>query len=188
MDPFFKTFGLIALAELGDKSQLLALAFATRYRPLVVLAGIAVVALTLNLVWALAGTLLGDALPARPVKVAAGALFVAFGLWTLREGGGHGDGEPKHAGRHPFVVVTTSFFIAELGDKTMLTTATLASTQSAFLATWLGAALGMTAADAVAIAAGVWAKTRLPERPLRLAAAALFLGFGAWSIVTGALG
>jgi putative Ca2+/H+ antiporter (TMEM165/GDT1 family) len=180
---FFKAFGLIALAELGDKSQLLALSFATRYRPLVVLTGIAIVAFGLNLAWALAGGLLGDALPERPIMIAAGVLFILFGVLALRDGG---EEEEKAAGsrfaRHALLAVTAAFFLSELGDKTMLASATLATTQG-WLPTWLGAALGMTAADGLAIAAGVYAKARLPGRPVRLLSAALFITFGVWSIV-----
>ena len=185
MTSFLKALGLIALAELGDKSQLLALALAARYRPFVVLAGITTVAFSLNLVWALGGNLLGAALPDRPIKIAAGVLFIGFALWMFRDGGdGHGEETREHSGRHPFIVVTGTVFIAELGDKTMLATATLATTEG-FLGTWLGAALGMTLADSIAIAAGYYARKRLPERPVRLAAAALVFAFGVWSIVSG---
>ncbi len=186
MSSFLKAFGLVALAELGDKSQLLALAFAARYRPLTVLVGIALVAFALDLAWAAAGSSLGSALPERPLKVAAGVLFIAFGLWTLRPEKSEASNVPAtRPGVPPIVTVTAAFFLSELGDKTMLATLTLASTQG-FLATWLGAALGMTAADSAAVALGYYARTRLPERPLQLASAALFIAFGVWSLATAA--
>jgi Ca2+/H+ antiporter, TMEM165/GDT1 family len=188
MTSFFKAFGLVALAELGDKSQLLALAFAAKYRPLTVLAGITLVAFVLNLAWAAAGSWLGSALPERPVMIAAGALFIAFGLWTLRPETDEAAKVPSdRRGIPPIVTVTVAFFLSEVGDKTMLATLTLASTQG-FLATWLGAALGMTAADAAAVALGYYARMRLPERPVRLASAALFIAFGVWSLVSGVVG
>jgi Ca2+/H+ antiporter, TMEM165/GDT1 family len=170
------TFGLVFLAELGDKSMLLAIGFAARYRPWPVLGGIAIAAFTMLGLSTLAGAALGLALPERVLAIAGGLLFLGFGLWTLRD---DDDDDAAVVLRDGSVLlgVTVAFLLAEFGDKTMLATVTLATTQSP-LATWLGAGAGMTAASGIAIALTAWAGTRLPERPVRLAAAGAFLLFG----------
>jgi putative Ca2+/H+ antiporter (TMEM165/GDT1 family) len=179
-------FGLVFLAELGDKSMLLAIAFAARYRPWPVLTGIAVAALVMLGVATLVGTALGAALPGRWLAIGAGLLFLAFGVWTLRD-----DDEEEEAaelrGRSVLLGVTVAFLIAEFGDKTMLATAALAGTRAA-VPVWLGASAGMTAASGIAILGTVLAGSRLPERLVRRVAAAAFLLFGVLLLVEGLRG
>src|SRR5437868_4708714 len=88
----------------------------------------------------------------------------------------------------PFVTVAMTFFLAELGDKTMLATVTLASQQQQFLPVWLGSTLGMVIADGLAIWIGIVAGKRLPARAIQFGAAAIFLGFGLWTLVGTVLG
>lgn len=80
------------------------------------------------------------------------------------------------------LTVAGTFFVSELGDKTMLATITLATQLHSWVAVWLGSTLGMVAADAVAILVGQVLGRRLPMRVIKLAAAAIFLGFGAWTL------
>lgn len=171
---------MIFVAELGDKSQLMALAFATRYRALPVLTGITVATAVVHLVSVVVGALLGAALPTRPVNALAGLAFLAFALWTLR-GDTLSEDEAARARRSTgsaVLAASVAFFLAELGDKTMLATITLATREGLF-GTWLGSTAGMVAADAIAILVGQQLGRRLPERAVRLAAAASFLAFGA---------
>lgn len=170
-------FGLVFLAELGDKSMLLAIGFAARYRAWPVVAGIAIAALTMLGLSTLIGAALGAALPDRLLAVVGGLVFVAFGLWTLRDR----DDEAERAevrGRSVLLGVTAAFLLAEFGDKTMIATITLASTQAP-LPTWLGASAGMTAASGIAVAVASVVGARLPERTVRYLAAGAFLVFGA---------
>lgn len=172
------------VAELGDKSQLLALALAARHRALVVLAGIAGAAATMLGLAVLLGAVAGDALPQRPLQVVAGLLFVGFGVWTLREDDeedGH-DAASAVDRRGAWLTTYLSFLAAEFGDKTMLATVTLATTRGA-VPTWVGATLGMTLASGAAIAVGSRARARLPERTVRFVAAGLFLLLGALLLV-----
>lgn len=175
------------VAELGDKSQLLALALAARHRALVVLAGIAGAAATMLGLAVVLGAVVGEALPQRPVQAVAGLLFVGFGIWTLREGG-EDDEDDDHetadtrGDRGAWLTTYLSFLAAEFGDKTMLATVTLATTRGA-LPTWLGATLGMTLASGAAIVVGSRARTRLPERTVRWVAAGLFLVLGGLLLV-----
>ncbi len=186
MRDLLATFGLVFLAELGDKSMLLAIGFAARYRPWPVLGGIAIAAFTMLGLSTLAGAALGLALPEQALAIAGGLLFLGFGLWTLRDDDDD-DGMVALRGGSVLLGVTVAFVLAEFGDKTMLATVTLAATQSP-VATWLGAGAGMTAASGIAIALTSWAGTRLPERPVRLAAAGAFLLVGVLLLVGGLRG
>ena len=183
MDAFWHSTLFIAAAEMGDKSQLGALAYATRYSWKIALAGVTAATLLVHLGSVLLGEALGAALPTFWIQLAAGLAFIGFGAWTIR---GDTFDEAEASRRRtrfgPFLTVASTFFISELGDKTMLATVTLAVQLSALVAVWLGSTLGMVAADAVAIVVGQVMGKRLPERAIKLMAAAIFLAFGAWTI------
>jgi len=188
LDALLISFGVIFVAELGDKSQLMALAFATRYRALPVLIGITVATAVVHLVSVVVGALLGAALPSRPMNLLAGLAFLAFAAWTLR-GDTLSEGDQARARRSgggAVVAAGIAFFLAELGDKTMLATITLA-TREGLLGTWLGSTLGMVAADGIAIVIGRQLGRHLPERAIRIGAAASFVIFGVLLLVEAAL-
>ena len=184
-------FATVFVAELGDKSQLLTLALATRLRPVPLLAGLGVAIALLCGVAVVAGGLLGLTIPERPVTIAAGVLFIVFGLWTLRPQRDEAAAEEAEAAarsvrseRSQLLAALGAFFFAELGDKTQLATLTLA-TQRSPLGVWVGATLGMFTATALALLVGRVVGTRLPEKPIRIAAAVLFLVFGGLLVVDG---
>jgi putative Ca2+/H+ antiporter (TMEM165/GDT1 family) len=186
---FLISFGVIFVAELGDKSQLMAMAFAARYKPLPILIGITIATGIVHLFSVIGGALLGAALPTDAINVVAGIAFLGFAAWTLR-GDELDDDEAAKAEittRSAVVAAGFAFFLAELGDKTMLATITLATTNGLF-GTWLGSTLGMVAADALAIGVGALLGTRLPERAIRIGAAGLFLVFGLALIIEGLRG
>ncbi len=178
MDAFILSLVVIFVAELGDKSQLMALTFATRFKTMPVLIGITVATAIVHALSVVAGALLGAAIPTRLVNLLASLAFVGFGLWTL-----HGDElsreEKERAERpthHAILAVGTVFMLAELGDKTMLATVALATKEDLF-GTWLGSTVGMVAADALAIVVGRQLGARLPDRAIRIGAALAFFGF-----------
>jgi Ca2+/H+ antiporter, TMEM165/GDT1 family len=174
-------FGVIFVAELGDKSQLMALTFATRYRVWPVLLGITIATAVVHLVSVGIGFGLGAALPTGWISLVAALAFIAFGFWTLR-GDSLTEEEGEKANRavkSVVIAVGTAFFLAELGDKTMLATITLA-TDYGWLGTWIGSTLGMVAADALAIVVGRALGKRLPEKTIAYGASALFFLFGIW--------
>lgn len=186
MHDFWLSLVMIFIAELGDKTQLVSLALATRYNARVVLAGVFAATLVVHVFSAALGKLAGGLLPEHWVRFLSGLAFIAFGLWTLR--GDSLNSEPKAHGRlaSPFFVVFTVFFLAELGDKTMLGTVTLAAT-GAFVPVWLGSTLGMVISDGLAIGVGTLMGTRLPERLVKVGAALIFFAFGLWGAVTGGM-
>ena len=180
---FWLSFGVVFVAELGDKSQLMALTFATKYRPALVMTGLVAATVFINVISVGVGYGLGLALPTRWISFVAGLLFLGFALWTLRGEDEEDDEVLSRVGSGPVVMtVGSAFVLAELGDKTMLATITLAS-QNGWAGTWLGATLGMVAAAALAIIVGRQLGKRLPERAVRYVAAALFAGFGVWLLV-----
>ncbi|MFD1930865.1 MULTISPECIES: TMEM165/GDT1 family protein [Nonomuraea] len=179
MEAFWISLGVIFVAELGDKSQLMAMTFATRFKPWPVLAGITIATTAVHLVSVAVGGLIGDALPTTAISIVAGLAFLGFALWTLR-----GDElteeeaqKAKRTTRSALIAVTVAFFLSELGDKTMLATITLA-TQHGWLGTWIGSTVGMVAADALAIVVGRMLGHHLPEKVIRYGAAAAFAVFG----------
>jgi putative Ca2+/H+ antiporter (TMEM165/GDT1 family) len=186
VNAFWLSFGVIMLAELGDKSQLMALAFAARYRAWTVLVAVTIATLIVHALSVLLGSATALALPRQVISIVAGLAFFVFAAWTLR--GDHlGEREASRAAqsaRWAILTIGTAFFLAELGDKTMLATITLATTEEP-IGTWLGSTAGMVAADALAIGVGALLGSRLPDRAIKLFAAASFVLFGAILVLEG---
>ncbi len=185
---FLLSTAVIFVAELGDKSQLMAMTFAARYRARDVLIGITVATLIVHLASVGIGALVGSAFQDSQgvINIVAGVAFLLFAGWTLR-GDELTDEEAekaRHATGMAILAVGTAFFLAELGDKTMLATITLATTEGWF-GTWIGSTLGMVLADALAIWVGYLLGKRLPDRAIRYGAAAAFVLFGVVLVVQG---
>ena len=186
MNALFLSFGVIFLAELGDKSQLMAMTFATRYRALTVLVAVTLATLLVHAGSVLVGSLFALALPTSLIQVVAGVAFFVFAAWTIRgdELGEGDEARAKRGGRWALLTIGTAFFLAELGDKTMLATITLATTEEP-IGVWLGSTAGMVAADALAIGIGALLGTRLPQRAIKVFAAVAFVVFGAVLVAQG---
>lgn len=185
-----QTFALILLAELGDKSMLACVALGARLRAGPVILGALLAFSGLNALGVLFGASVGAALPPGVVAAIVAGLFLAFGAVTLWSGDDDDDEAPDAAqttGRSALLTTMSLLFFAELGDKTQLAVAALASDHHP-VAVWAGATAGLTLTSALGVWAGQALLTRLPKRGLRLAAGALFLAFGAvaawraWSI------
>lgn len=180
------SFGVIFVAELGDKSQLMAMTYALRHPWWIVLAAIAVATTAVHAVSVFFGHFLGLSIPADLMSIVAGLAMLVFGLWTLRGDSLSAEeaGRADRVGTSVFFAVMSSFFLAELGDKTMLATITLSADHD-WVGVWIGSTIGMVAADALAIAIGVVLGKHLPERAITIGAAVLFFGFAAWLIGAG---
>lgn len=186
MGALFAAMGLVFVAELGDKTQLVALGFGARHRLAPVLLGVSIAYALVNLLSVAIGGVLGAALPTRAINVGGGLLFLGFAVWTWRSGDGDVpvDGEagvpsasvPKSS-RGVVLSVAGAMVVAELGDKTMLATATLAAKGHPVLV-WIGATIGIIAAGALGVLVGRSLGARLPERATRIGAAVLFAVFG----------
>lgn len=183
MDSFLIALGSVFIAEMGDKTQLVALTLAGRYRARLVLLGILVATAVAHILSLALGRIAQGFLDGPWTTFASGLCFIFFGLWTWR---GDEDDENIRKALTPFMVVFWTFLLAELGDKTMLTTAVVtAQIHHSYFAIWLGSTIGMVAADALAIGVGVYLGTRLPEKEIRILAAVIFMAFGLWSAVYG---
>ncbi|WP_433592372.1 TMEM165/GDT1 family protein [Nocardia sp. CA-145437] len=182
------SFGVLFLAELGDKSQLMALTFALRYHWWTVLSGITVASVLVNLIAVGVGHFLGAALPTGVISLFAAATLIGVGLWTLREtlsnSSDASDDEvaPQIRSRSAFLVVLSAFLLAELGDRTMFATMALA-TNNNWVAVWIGSVAGMVAAGALAIVIGVTVGKHIPERIIAVCSGLLFLYFGALTLL-----
>ena len=183
---FALSAALIFVAELGDKSQLMALAFATRYRFWPTMLGIFSATLLVHAGSVLLGRLAAAALPVGPINIVAGLAYLGFAAWTLR-GDELDDADVARAergARWQVLAIAGTFFLAELGDKTMLATVTLAATHEP-IGTWLGSTFGMVAADALAVGAGAWIAAHVSPRAIKAFAVASFTIFGILLILEG---
>jgi putative Ca2+/H+ antiporter (TMEM165/GDT1 family) len=226
MSSFFAALGIVFLAELGDKTQLVALGFGARYRLSTVLAGVACGYMASMLLSVVIGGLLGAALPTNAISIGGGLLFVVFAILSLRSArsasadddedliddleldelgldelgldelgldelrsDGSTAGTTDAAARNTRVIasIAAAMFVAELGDKTMLATATLAAQGNPVLV-WFGATVGIMLAGTVGVVIGRWLGDRLPERVILIGSSLLFLVFGIVLIVSGILG
>ncbi len=175
---FVASFFLILLAEIGDKTQLVALSFATKIKPLKVLAGIFIGTLFSHLMAVLVGQNLNLIIPLNYLKILVGLSFIGFGLWTFKGDTYNEKAGKKNSKLSPVVTVAIAFFIAELGDKTQLATISLAAQYRSFFGVWAGSTLGMVCADGLAIILGVIAGKKLPEKVIKYVSAAIFIAFG----------
>ena len=173
---FITSMGIVVLAEMGDKTQLLAMAFATRYRWQTVMWGVFVATVLNHLMAVIVGNYITQFIPMSYVQIAAAASFILFGLWTIR--GDELNGEDKDTGRSPFWTVAIAFFIAEMGDKTQLATIALAAQFNTVLPVWLGTTSGMMIADGFGIIIGIVLGKRIPERTVKWVASIIFIAFG----------
>ena len=177
MEAFFASTLLVAVAEVGDKTQLLSFVLAARLRkPWPILAAILAATLLNHALAGWAGALLARAVPARPLVWLVGLSFVGFGLWALKPDSL--DAAPGAGRSGAFVTAFMAFFIAEMGDKTQLATVALAARFDSLAAVILGTTLGMMVANVPAVWIGERLTRHIPMKAVRLFAAALFIATG----------
>ncbi|MGQ4661560.1 TMEM165/GDT1 family protein [Lysobacter sp. F6437] len=172
--------GTVALAEIGDKTQLLALLLAARYRkPWPIIAGILVATLLNHALAAWFGALVAQWLQPEVLRWIVAASFLAVALWTLKPDSLDDDGSALPA-RGAFIATTIAFFIAEIGDKTQVATVLLAAKYSPLWEVIAGTTAGMLLANVPVVALGSRFSDRLPLKAARLVAAVVFLLLAAW--------
>jgi len=173
---FLLSMSIVVLAEMGDKTQLLAMAFATRYKAAVVLWAVFWATFFNHLLAVVVGNYLTHFIPIQYIQIAAAVSFILFGLWTIR--GDELNNEDKRFSFSPFWTVAIAFFIAEMGDKTQLATVALAAKYQSIIPVWLGTTTGMVIADAIGIVIGIIIGKKIPERAVKWFAAIIFILFG----------
>ncbi len=185
--PFFATLGLIALLELGDKTQLATISLASHHPRLAVLLGASVGLVLVTAVGVAAGAViagvLGEWLVA--IKLVGGGLFILAGAWSF---GRQESEEPKppRAGRNAFVTALTANAIAEMGDKTQIAVVILAATTTAPVSVFAGASVGLIAIAITSVLVGAALARALQEQTIRVIATALFVAAGIL-LIAGAL-
>jgi putative Ca2+/H+ antiporter (TMEM165/GDT1 family) len=182
---FLGAAAMVVLAEMGDKTQLLAMALATRFPARAVLWGV-FIATILNHALAVAlGTYIGTSFNMEIVKTIAAGSFIIFGLWTIRGDSLAGEDKRKTI-FGPVITVAIAFFFVEMGDKTQLATIALAAKYNSPLATLTGTTTGMLIADAIGIYVGITAGKKIPEKFLKWISALIFIVFGFIGLYTSA--
>lgn len=178
--------GVVALAEIGDKTMLLAVLLAARYRqPGAVIAGIALATLANHGLAAAAGAALAAWLAGPWFQLAVAIGFLAMAVWTLMPDAM--DAAPQPVGRaRAFTATAIAFFVVEIGDKTQVATIALGARFHDVAAVTIGTTAGMMLVNVPAVLLGERALTLVPLALVRRLAAAIFAGLGlglAWSLV-----
>jgi Ca2+/H+ antiporter, TMEM165/GDT1 family len=178
MEAFLISLTTISVAEIGDRTQLLSLVLAARYRrPWPIIAGILCATLANHALAGVVGIWFGSLLKPRTLGIVVGISMVAMALWTLKpdklddEGGSTG-------AMGAFLATLTSFFVAEIGDKTQIATLALAAAYPSLLAVVAGTTAGMLIANVPVVFLGKAFADRLPLRAIHYTAAALFFVLG----------
>ena len=182
MSAFLLSTGLVALAEIGDKTQLLSLTLAARYRkPWPIILGVLVATLLNHGVAAALGDALAHVLTPRILDWVVVFSFLIMGLWILvPDKADEEDKSPRGFGIFATTVVV--FFLAEMGDKTQVATVALAARYQEWLPVVAGTTLGMMLANVPAVLFGHRFADRLPTRLVHGNAALLFIAMGAFSL------
>lgn len=187
MDAFLISAAGVAVAEIGDRTQILALMLAARYptRPWSLLAGILIATLANHALAGAVGASIGDVFAGRWLDVALGVGFLAMALWLLKPDSADGAGANPD-GRGPFLAALIAFFVAEIGDKTQIATVALAAQFPNVTMVVLGTTTGLMIANVPAVLIGRKFAERLPVRAIHLVAAGLFAVLGIVALVRGA--
>ena len=183
MEAFLVSTGVVALAEIGDKTQLLALVLAARYRKsLPIIAGIFVATLANHAFAGALGAWLADLVGDAAMRYVVGVSFVAMAVWTLVPDSAPAESVTR-ARFGVFLTTLTAFFLVEIGDKTQIATVALAARFEALAAVVLGTTLGMLLANVPVVLAGDALTKRVPLSTIRAICAATFLALGAYVLL-----
>jgi putative Ca2+/H+ antiporter (TMEM165/GDT1 family) len=183
LEPFFVSTGVVALAEIGDKTQILSMCMAARFRrPLPIIAGILLATLLNHFVAGLAGTLVGELLHGPWMRWILGLSFLAVSAWALVPDTLDDAAAKSKGGWGAFGATAIAFFLAEIGDKTQIATIGLAARFGQFYPVVMGTTLGMILANIPVVAIGGRVASRLPVKAIRLVAAAVFALLGVLTI------
>ena len=183
-DAFLVSTGTVALAEVGDKTQLLALMLAARFRrPWPIVGGILLATILNHALAGWLGALAASWLTPQVLRWIVAASFIAIALWTLKPD--TLDDDEKLPAHGAFVATVIAFFIAEIGDKTQVATVLLAAKYPSLLQVVAGTTAGMLLANVPVVALGSRFAAKLPLKAALIAAACVFLLLGLWAAIAG---
>jgi Ca2+/H+ antiporter, TMEM165/GDT1 family len=177
LNELLKAFFFIFMAEMGDKTQILAMTFATKYKVKKVLLGVLIGSALNHGLAIILGYYLSTVIPIKAIQLIAGISFIFFGLWSLKAD----DGEDEEGSKNNYgavVTVAMAFFIGELGDKTQLTAITLSTDAAYPVFILMGTVLGMIATSGMGIYLGSKIGEKIPEYAIKFISAGVFLFFG----------
>jgi putative Ca2+/H+ antiporter (TMEM165/GDT1 family) len=185
METLLVSAGLVALAEIGDKTQLLAILLAAKFRkPVPIILGILVATLLNHAAAAALGYFVSAWLSGRLFQTLVGLAFLAMAAWALVPDKAD-EGAAESKGRlGVFLTTVVAFFVVEIGDKTQIATSLLAARYHTIALVTAGTTLGMMAANVPAVLLGEAATRIVPMRYVRIGAAAVFALLGAWVLAT----
>ena len=174
MEPFLFSTGIVALAEIGDKTQLLAFILAARFRkPWPIVAGILAATIANHAFAGALGSWISAMLQPETLRWILGISFIAMAIWTLIPDKLE-ENDAKFVGASVFGTTLVAFFLAEMGDKTQIATIAMAAQFQAFWSVVAGTTLGMMVANVPAVFVGARLAHRIPVRLVHGVAAALF--------------
>ena len=186
MEAFVVSLSSIAIAEIGDRTQLLSLVLVARYRrPFPIIAGILCATLANHAAAGFIGVWFGNLLKPKLLDIIVGASMIIMALWMLKPDTLDEDATPKSTAAGAFLATLTSFFMAEIGDKTQIATVALAAAYSNLAAVIAGSTLGMLAANAPVVLLGKAFADRLPLKTIHSVASILFIVIGAIFLMRG---
>ena len=184
LEPFLTSTGVVAIGEIGDKTQLLAMVLAARFRkPAPIIAGILGATILNHTLAATLGYLVADFLKGVGFRLAVGAAFIAMAGWALIPDKADDDAAAATRGG-VFLTTLVSFFLVEIGDKTQIATSLLAARYHQIALVAAGTTLGMLIADVPAVFLGEAATKIVPLRYVRIAAAVVFALIGGWVVLS----
>jgi putative Ca2+/H+ antiporter (TMEM165/GDT1 family) len=183
MEAFLTSTGLVAIAEIGDKTQLLAIVLATRFRrPWPIILGILFATIANHALAAFAGQVAAGFLQGQAFRIAVAASFIIMGVWTLiPDTFGEDDHPPTRGG--VFLTTLVAFFLVEMGDKTQLATVALGARFDNLAAVVAGTTFGMMIANVPAVLLGTALVERISLKTVRIVAALSFVAVGLWMLV-----
>lgn len=189
MEAWLVSTGIVALAEVGDKTQLLSFVLAARYRkPLPIILGILVATLLNHALAGAVGTWITAVLSPQTLRWVLGVSFLAMAVWALVPDRFDDDDAAATTRWGVFGATTVAFFIVEMGDKTQVATVALAAKYGSFGAVVVGTTLGMMIANVPAVLLGERLAHRMPVRLIHGVVAAIFALLGLWVILGGETG
>lgn len=180
INDYIKGLLLIFAAEMGDKTQILAMTFATQYTIKQVLGGVFAGSFLNHAIAVSIGAYLSQLIPFEKMQIFAGILFVIFALWNLKAEEDEEENNKKYIS--PMMTVAIAFFIGELGDKTQLAAITLGADATYPFATLLGTVSGMVVTSSLGIFIGLKLGEKIPEFTIKLASSMIFFGFGVFKL------